>query len=446
MKQKRNNPFVSAGLTAIAVIAAAMVMIYIVFQRSELASIIQSILDILQPFLIGGVLAYLLAPLCNKFENMFIRLLPDKPKSKKWAFGLSITLSSLTALLIFAIVVMLIVPATIDSLVSIVKAVPDYIVNFIAWANEKLEAYPDVKRYMMNAVDVVYERLEDLTADLTTSMQTIQPMLSGVGSGIGVILQFLLNVVIGFIISIYFLISRRTFARQGKMLIYALFPSKTADMVYDEILYADKMFSGFLRGKVLDSMIIGIICFVVLSIMNYQDAVLISVIVGVTNIIPFFGPFIGAIPSALLILVIEPRKVIWFIIFILVLQQIDGNIIGPRCMGSTTKMSAFWILFAILFFGGIMGVVGMIIGVPLFAVIYDIVKKFVYNRLEKHGKTSLMPAKATDSGGAAADDNDEADEYKEEASDKPDGQENDGQSDSQSKGVKLLKKLFAVKK
>jgi predicted PurR-regulated permease PerM len=161
-------------------------------------------------------------------------------------------------------------------------------------------------------------------------------------------------------------------------------------MIYDEVKYADKVFSGFLRGKVLDSTIVGMICFIAMSIMGVEDAVLISVIVGVTNIIPFFGPFIGAVPSALLIFVHDPKQCLYFVIFIVILQQFDGNILGPKCMGNTTNLSAFWILFSILVFGGMFGFIGMIIGVPLFAVIYDISKKLIYHSLKKHGKEELI--------------------------------------------------------
>ena len=303
-------------------------------------------------------------------------------------------MSSLSAIAVIAVLVLLIVPATLKSLVSLVLSVPGLVMDFINWSNERLADYPQLKKYLMNAVDVVYDKFDSWTQ--LQLMPSIQTLLSGVGSSISLIFTFALNIVIGFIISIYLLASRKLFARQSKMLLYAVFRPKSADLIFGEVKYADRMFSGFLRGKVLDSAIVGLICFVFLKIMNYEDVMLISVIVGVTNIIPFFGPFIGAIPSALLIFVTSPIKCVYFVIFIFILQQFDGNILGPKCMGSTTKLSAFWILFAILLFGGLMGFVGMIIGVPLFAVIYDIVKKLVYFLLHKHGRDDMLPAETED--------------------------------------------------
>jgi predicted PurR-regulated permease PerM len=360
------------------------------FQEKELAAALDALVDILQPFFIGSVLAYLLAPLCNAYEKALTKVLPEKKWKQKAAAGLSVTFSSLTALIIVAILLCLIVPSTVNSLFSLIMSIPEFVMNFIAWTNDKLTDYPEIKKYLMNLFDTVYDKFDSWTQlQLLPSMQTL---INGVGSSISLIFNFVLNLVVGFIVAIYLLSSRKTFARQAKMLLYAVFRPKAADLIYGEVKYADKMFSGFLRGKVLDSAIVGVICFVVLKILNYPDAMLISVIVGVTNIIPFFGPFIGAVPSVLLLLVVDPKKCIYFIIFIIILQQIDGNIIGPKCMGSSTNLSPFWILFSILLFGGLFGFVGMIIAVPLFAVIYDIIKKLVYYNLDKHGKREFTEA------------------------------------------------------
>ncbi|MCD7741994.1 MAG: AI-2E family transporter [Ruminococcus sp.] len=389
MKKREKSPYFLAGLTAIIVIAVAMAMVFVVFRFSELSSAWDVIKDILTPFFIGAILAYLMTPLCNRFERLMKKILPKKDRFQRLSGGFAIALSAITALVIIAILILLIVPASISSLMSLIMQVPDYAMNFIDWANNRLTDYPEVKKYLLNLVDTIYDRFDSWTQ--SELMPSIQTVLNGVGSSISIAFNLLFDLVIGFIISIYLLISRKTFARQGKMAVYALFRPKAANLIYEEVLYADKMFSGFLRGKIVDSAIVGIICFVFLSIMNYEDVVLISMIIGVTNIIPFFGPFIGAVPSTLLILLVDPKKALYFVIFILVLQQIDGNIIGPKCIGDTTKVSAFWILFAILFFGGIMGVFGMVIGVPLFAVIYDVIKKFIYHSLRKHGREDLIP-------------------------------------------------------
>lgn len=395
-RKKHNNPYVYAGLTALSVIFVTMLMIFIIFRHKDLSDGIKKITKILQPVFIGAVLAYLLTPVCNKIEAFADRILPESKNKKKISEVLGVFLSSALALGIFVILIMLIVPATYNSIIELIQSVPNYVTNLITWINEneKLKDYPDIRRYVLNLIDTITNRFESVTSiiDLTKSdfVPSIQSVLSSLGNGISTAFSVIINILVGYIISIYLLSSRTTFARQSKMTLYALVKPKTADMIYEEVKFADKMFSGFLRGKLLDSAIVGVICFISLRLMNFPDATLISVIVGVTNIIPVFGPFIGAIPSALLIFVADPRKTIPFAIFILILQQIDGNIIGPKCMGSNVNLSAFWTLFAIIFFGGIWGFIGMLVGVPLFAVIYDILKKIIFHNLRRHGKSEMI--------------------------------------------------------
>ncbi|SDA29429.1 Predicted PurR-regulated permease PerM [Ruminococcus sp. YE71] len=397
MKKPHNNPYLYAGLTAVCVIVVAMLLVFIIFRYKDLANVVQVISAILQPFLIGSVLAYLLTPLCNRAEKFFTRILPDRKHKEKLVHFSGVFVSSAFAVIIAAILILLIVPATFNSIYQLIQSIPGYIMNLLDWINDKLKDYPQIRKYVLDFVDSVVEginsRLQQFelsSGDANDLLQYAQQALSNLGSGISIVFKILLNTIIGFIISIYLLNSRKLFARQSKMTLYAMFKPRTADMIYEEVVYADKMFSGFFRGKVLDSAIVGAICFIAVKIMGIQDAMLISVIVGVTNIIPFFGPFIGAIPSALLIFVTDPKKCLYFCIFILILQQFDGNILGPKCMGSSINLSAFWVLFAILFFGGLFGFGGMLIGVPLFAVIYDILKKIIFFKLKKNGKEELI--------------------------------------------------------
>lgn len=186
--------------------------------------------------------------------------------------------------------------------------------------------------------------------------------------------------------SVYVLGSRKTFARQGNKLIYSIFSKKWADVILNEFRFTNKMFSGFISGRLADSLIIGLICFVGMTILRIPNAVLISIIIGITNILLFFGPWIGAVPSFLLILMVNPVKSIVFLVFVLILQQFDGNILGPRILGDKIGLSGFWVLFSILLFGGLFGFIGMIIGVPIFAVIYDIICKLVNKGLDYHRK------------------------------------------------------------
>jgi len=178
--------------------------------------------------------------------------------------------------------------------------------------------------------------------------------------------------------------SRRKFSKQSVMLIRSILKPRWADLLLEEIVFIDKMFGGFIDGKIVDSAIIGILCYVGCSIFQFPNALLVSAIVGITNVIPFFGPFIGAVPATILILLEDPIKGLWFILFILALQQLDGNVIGPKILGDRTGLPSFWVLFGIILFGGLWGLVGMVIAVPLVAVIYDIVKKLIHRGLKRH--------------------------------------------------------------
>ncbi len=210
----------------------------------------------------------------------------------------------------------------------------------------------------------------------TKLLPNMQVIVSGVSAGLISALVAVKNIVIGVFAAAYLMGNRKKFAAQGKKLIYSFVKVPVANGILDEINYINRVFGGFIDGKLLDSLIIGILCFIIMNFLNMPYSMLISVIVGVTNIIPFFGPFIGAIPSALIILTDSPIKCVYFLILILVLQQFDGNFLGPKILGDSTGLSSFWVLFSILLFGGLMGFVGMVIGVPTFAVIYDLIKKY----------------------------------------------------------------------
>ena len=214
----------------------------------------------------------------------------------------------------------------------------------------------------------------------------MQNVISGVGIGVLSVVTVFKNLIIGIIVAVYLLAARRKFVRQARLILYSIAKPRWADAIVTEVQYADKMFGGFINGKILDSAIIGLLCYLVCVIVKFPSALLVSVIIGVTNVIPFFGPFIGAVPATLLILIQSPIKAIWFVLFVLVLQQLDGNVIGPKILGNTTGLSSFWVLFSILLFGGLWGFVGMIVGVPLFAVIYDIIKKLVFHGLRRNGQ------------------------------------------------------------
>ena len=223
----------------------------------------------------------------------------------------------------------------------------------------------------------------------TTLMPYVKNIVSGVGSSVLKVLNFFYDLLIGLIVACYLLGSRKKFARQSVLLVRSALKPRWADLLLNEVAFIDRMFGGFIDGKILDSAIIGVLCYIGCLIFKFPNPLLIAAIVGITNIIPFFGPFIGAIPSTFLILIEDPIKALWFVLFVLVLQQLDGNIIGPAILGDRTGLSSFWVLFTIILFGGLWGIVGMIIAVPLFAVIYDTIKKLVRKGLTNKNQIEL---------------------------------------------------------
>jgi predicted PurR-regulated permease PerM len=283
--------------------------------------------------------------------------------------------------------ILLIVPQLLDSVQSIITRFPSYLNSFNAWSDRFLVRYPGLRdlldNYWGNITDYAYKELLPKAQTLVSSIST-----TVVGS-VFKILSVTFKFIIGIILSVYLLYSKETYLAQSKKMVYSLFNEERANNLINNTRFANKTFGGYISGKIVDSVIIGILCFIGTSIMNMPYALLISVIVGVTNVIPFFGPYLGAIPSAFIILMINPIKCLWFLIFILILQQVDGNIIGPKILGDSTGLSSFWVIFAITLFGGIWGVLGMFLGVPIFAIIYAAIKTFVDTRLER----KKLPAK-----------------------------------------------------
>ena len=198
-------------------------------------------------------------------------------------------------------------------------------------------------------------------------------------------MSFLKNLLVGVIVSVYFMATKERCAAHARKITYSLFAGDQVYWIFRGANKADHIFSGFVRGKLLDSLIIGILCFIGCSILNMPYTPLVSVFVGVTNIIPFFGPFLGAIPSFFLILLVDPIKSLYFLLFVLALQQLDGNFIGPKILGSSIGISALWILFSIVVGGDLFGIVGMVVGVPVFATLYGLAQEFVHYALDKRG-------------------------------------------------------------
>ena len=387
-KKPHIKPYLYGMLAGFGAISLSILFFFLIYRFQGFGDAISKLTGILMPFIYGAVIAYLLKPVCNCVEDFLRRLLPEKMGTA--ANMLAVTISLLFGILVVYALIMMIVPQLITSVTTLYYTARNNLNDFVDWASHQEIIASNQK--LLDFIETSYDNLQDTLDNLvrTKLIPSMQSLLSGAALGVMSFVTFLKNIIIGVIVSVYLLASRKKFGQQCKMILYSLIKPRWADIILEEILYADKMYGGFINGKILDSAIIGVLCYIACLIFKFPSALLVSVIIGVTNVIPFFGPFIGAIPATLLILIQNPIKALWFVLFVLVLQQVDGNIIGPKILGNTTGLSSFWVLFAILLFGGLWGFVGMIIGVPLFAVIYDVLKKFVFHGLRRNEEMELV--------------------------------------------------------
>ena len=387
-KKPHIKPYLYGMLAGFGAISLSILFFFLIYRFQGFGDAISKLTGILMPFIYGAVIAYLLKPVCNCVENFLRRLLPEKMGTA--ANMLAVTISLLFGILVVYALIMMIVPQLITSVTTLYYTARNNLNDFVDWASHQEIIASNQK--LLDFIETSYDNLQDTLDNLvrTKLVPSMQSLLSGAALGVMSFVTFLKNIVIGLIVSVYLLASRKKFGQQGKLILYSLVKPRWADLIMEEVRYADRMFGGFINGKIMDSAIIGVLCYIGCLIFKFPSALLVSVIIGVTNVIPFFGPFIGAIPATLLILIQNPIKALWFVLFVLVLQQLDGNIIGPKILGNTTGLSSFWVLFAILLFGGLWGFVGMIIGVPLFAVIYDVLKKFVFHGLRRNEEMELV--------------------------------------------------------
>lgn len=389
MKFHIEKKYIYWGITAFLVIGASLCLYYLLFYGSNISSGFHTFVSIAMPILDGLLLAYLLNPVLNGIEKKCIIPLcrkcninvDSKKKNKKRIRFISIIFTVIIVALALYCFFATIIPQLIRSIQSIILQFPIYANNLTVWITNLLADNPDIESMVMDVFDKYSGELNNyLNQSLLPKMNEL---IKDVSLSFLSFLMRLWNLIIGFIISIYILGSKELFAGQAKKMVYAIFETKTANAVISDVRFTHRTFSGFMVGKIIDSIIIGIICFVGTSLMGTPYGVLVSVIVGITNVVPFFGPYLGAIPSALLILMVNPLHCLYFIIFILILQQFDGNILGPKILGDSTGLSGFWVIFSITLFGGMFGILGMIVGVPVFAVIYAAIRAVINLLLSK---------------------------------------------------------------
>ena len=388
MKRENWTEQIKWGITAFLVLAATSLLFIIVTHLETINKNFNLFIQILMPIIYGAVLAYLMSPVYNfvvkTTEVLLAKLFRKKSKKQSTASSFLATICSLLFLaFIGGSLVSLLIPELTKSIYNLYTTLPDAINRSYERIQALLANYPEAREY----VEDLYTEISAFFSSKPESAQTILGHLQNIAAffrdGIWNTFTVVKNILIGLIVMVYLLNLKKTLKLQFRKLLFAIFSKEKAKSIIEELQYVHKMFGGFILGKIIDSVIIGILTFFILSIMKMPYTLLVSVIIGVTNVVPFFGPFVGAIPCIILIMLSSPLQALYFAIAILAIQQLDGNIIGPKILGDSTGLSSFWVLFSIILFGGLFGFVGMIIAVPLWAVILNSIRRYANKRLEK---------------------------------------------------------------
>ena len=373
------------GFTAFLTVAACISFFFVLYRWSAISDILDTIAISAQPITIGLVLTYLLMPVKNYIERPVLKWLISKKvgeeSAKKWARAIGITGALIFLFVVIAVLIAMMVPALITSIVGLAESMPGYIDSFVTWIEESGIGNSTVAAFVGNTITSVTDELQNWAK--TELLPLAQQYIAQITSGVLSVVKAVLNFLIGIIVVVYVMTIQETLLGQCKKMIYAFFPAKKGNVIIKTIRKSNEIFGGFVIGKIIDSAIIGCIAYVVCVILQIPSAFLVAFIIGVTNVIPFFGPFIGAVPSVLLVLIQSPIHGLYLAIFILVLQQVDGNIIGPKILGDKTGLASFWVLSSILIAGGLFGFFGMVLGVPVFAVLYYIWQQIVIYRMKK---------------------------------------------------------------
>ncbi len=382
---KRDNHYIGWGVTAVSVVCAILLIYDIVFRDSIVMHYAAQFLRIIAPVIYGAFIAYLLAPVVNWFEKRIAPRLKGGGKQQFWLRAASVLLTWIVVALLLGAFLLVLIPELYKSVLQLIANAENYYNTAVRWIQMILEKKPNFAEWTGQVINEYYnDAIAWVSGQLLPKMEVA---LQAVTGGVVGVVVFLKDLLVGFIVSIYLLATKERFAATGRKLCYAFLSGERASLIIRGTKVTDRIFSGFVRGKLLDSLIIGLLCFVFSTIFRFPYAPLVSLIVGVTNVIPYFGPFLGAIPSAMLILLDSPLQCLYFCIFILALQQFDGNILGPAILGESIGLSSFWVIVAILLGGGFFGVPGMFFGVPVFACCYAAFQSYVEYRLKKKGKS-----------------------------------------------------------
>ena len=387
MEENKNDIYFKWGLTAVAVIVIALVISLIFSKLGPIATALSTIISTVSSVLYGVVMAFLMAPVYDRIGiwvgEILSSLFPKWKKSDKYAKMIATLACLVILILVVFALIMMIIPELVNSITNVISYAPSGTQNLEAWLKDILNKNPNLEKLIIGNYLDISERLSDIAT--TTVLPNVNTYIKNLSSGVINALGVVVNIIIGLMVMMYLLNMKTTLASQAKKIVYAVAGVKIGNEIVTEARYIKNMFEKFIVGKIIDSIIIGIINYVFRAIIHMPYALLISVVVGVTNVIPFFGPFIGAIPSIILLLLISPVTALQFAVWILILQQVDGNIIGPKILGQTTGLPSFWVLFSILLFGGLFGIVGMIIAVPTWAIIYRTISRLSEHFLKKKG-------------------------------------------------------------
>ncbi len=407
---KHRSGYFKTGLAVFLTVSAVLLFYDTCFGSRALPSVVGKLMIAVKPIAYGAFMAYLLSPVVNFFEQTLFpaRVRQAKERGLFSSAGIRAVSILLTWALVGAALYLLasvLLPELYKSVLQLVGNVGEYYLRISRWVEHMLETYPALESWAAAQMDSAFQKAsawlgEDVLDKALEALSQAQSVVSAAAGGVASLVIFLKDLLVGAIVSIYLLATKEGCAALGRKLAYSVFPQKEAHWVLRGVIRGNEIFSGFVRGKLLDSLIIGILCFIGCSVLNFPYTPLISVFIGVTNIIPFFGPFLGAIPSAFLILLVSPLKALYFLIFVLVLQQLDGNVIGPKILGDKTGLSSLWVMIAILVGGSFFGVPGMFFGVPVFACARCLFDFLLDARLRRRGLPVEMSAYTSSSGPA----------------------------------------------
>lgn len=389
-KQRFRN-YYHIGVTIFLTFVCCILFFFVLLRFQGFAEGWGALLRAAQPIIIGLVLAYLLNPVMRFCEGNVARWMreaavkkkkePNEEKIQKYSRMMGVTGAIFFLIAIIALLIAVIVPSVVTSVSTLMTTLPSQVETFIEQVKQGEYGNTEFTKYFTMAIKAVTDYLEEWVT--TKLLPEIETYVIQITSGVISVVKGLANFVIGIVVAVYVMTIQEKLLAQARKIIFAIFKPEYGNVIVHTIRHSSKIFGGFISGKLLDSAIIGVICYIVCLILRMPNAMLVSVIIGVTNIIPFFGPIIGAVPTILLVVIQSPWHALYLLIFIIILQQVDGNIIGPKILGNSTGLSSFWVMFAILVFGGIWGFFGMLLGVPTFAVIYYIVGKLVRFGLRK---------------------------------------------------------------